>query len=68
MIKWLEFFKDHLTRVIEEQNIPLSYLIHKHDVAAVIIPPLVADKAYSTEHGSVEDELVARATHHETLY
>ena len=68
IIKWLELFKDHLTRVIGEQNIPLSYLIRKNDLAAVIVPPLAADKAYSTEHGSVEEELVARATHTDTLY
>ena len=68
IIKWLEFFKDHLTWVIGERNIPLSYLIRKNDVAAVIVPPLAAGKAYSTEHGSVEEELVARATHHDTLY
>ena len=68
MIKWLEVFKYHLTRVIGERKIPLSYLIHKNDVAEVIVPPLAADKAYSKEHGSVEDELVARATHHDTLY
>ena len=68
IIKWLEVFKYHLTRVIGEQNIPLSYLIHKNVVAAVIVPPLPADKAYSTEHGLVEDEFVARETHHDTLY
>ena len=27
IIKWLEVFKDHLTRVIGERNNPLSYLI-----------------------------------------
>ena len=68
VIKWLEVFKDHLTRIIGERNIPLSYLIHENDVVALIVPPLAADKAYSTEHGSVEEELVERATHHDTLY
>ena len=63
MIKWLEFFKDHLTRVIEEQNIPLSYLIHKNYVAAVTVPPLPADKAYSTEHGLVEEEQLLQLHH-----
>ena len=46
----------------------MAYLIHENDVTAVIVPPLAADKAYSTEHGLVEDELVARATHHDTLH
>ena len=68
IIKWLEFFKDHFTQVIGERNIPLSYLIRENDVAAVIVPPLAANKSYSTEHGSVEEELVARATYHDTLY
>ena len=47
-IKGLEVFKDHLTQVIGEQNIPLSYLICENDVAAIIVPPLAADKAYLT--------------------
>ena len=68
IIKWLEVFKYHLTQFIGEQNIPLSYLIRENDVAALIVPPLAADKAYSIEHGSVEEELVARATHNDTLY
>ena len=46
----------------------MSYLIRENAVAAVIVPPLAADKAYSTEHGLVEEELVVRATHHDTLY
>ena len=37
-------------------------------MTAVIVPPLPADKAYSTEHGLVEEEHVARETHHDTLY
>ena len=45
IIKWLEFFKDHLTRVIGERNIPLSYLIRENYVAAVIVPPLAANKS-----------------------
>ena len=45
IIKWLEVIKYHLTGVIGEQNIPLSCLIRKNDAAAVIVPPLAADKA-----------------------
>ena len=54
IIKWIEVFKDHLTHVIGERKIPLSYLIRENDVAAVIVPHLAANKAYSTEHGLVE--------------
>ena len=68
IIKWIEVFKDRLTRVIGERNIPLSYLIRENDIAAVIVPPLAADKAYSIEHGSVEEELVTIKTHTDTLY
>ena len=68
IIKWIEVFKDHLTRVVGERNIPLLYLIREKDVAALIVPPLAADKAYSIDHGSIEEELVARATHNDTLY
>ena len=55
IIKWLKGFKDHHTRVIGERIIPFSYLICENDVAGVIVPPLAADKAYSTEHGLVEE-------------
>ena len=68
IIEWLELFKDHLTQVIGEQNNPLSYLIRENDVAAVTVPPLAADKAYSIELCSVKEELMARATHTDTLY
>ena len=68
IIKWLEFFKDHLTRVIGEQNISLSYLIRENDVSAVNVPPLASKKSDSTEHGSVKEEFVERETHHDTLY
>ena len=67
IIKWIEVFKYPLTHVIVERNIPLSYLIRENDVSAVIVPPLAANKSYSTEHGSVEEELVAREKHHDTL-
>ena len=31
-------------------------------------PPLAVNQPHSTEHGSVEDELVARAAHTHALY
>ena len=47
---------------------PLSYVIRKDDFVLAIAPPLAAIVGYglypySTEYGSVEGELVARASH-----
>jgi hypothetical protein len=67
IIKWTESFRDYLHRVVGVRMIPLAYVIRPE--AAV---PAIGDRAHdqpnSTEHESVEMELVQRASHGHVLF
>ena len=71
--KWSDEFQDFLARVIGGRKIPLSYVIRElgevPDVAPSLAPyPGGGVYSYSTEHGSVEDELIARGSHAHPLF
>ena len=66
--KWVESFKIHLRAIIGVQGVPLAYVIREIDMVAVIPPPLAIDQPHSEEHGTVEDELIARTSHSHPLY
>ena len=68
VIKWMEAFEDYLSHVIGICMIPLSYVIHPNDEVPVAVPPLEAGQPHSLEHGLVENELIARASHAHALY
>ena len=67
VIKWSEAFRDYLHRVIGGQMAPLAYII-RDEAAVPTIGTIAADKPHSEEHGSIEDELIARASHDHPLY
>ena len=48
--------------------IPLAYVIQIDSQVPGNTPPLAANQPHSTEHGSVEGELVARAAYTHALY
>ena len=60
VIKWTEAFTDYLSRAIGVRMIPLAYVIRPEADVPVAAPALAAGEPYSLEHGSVEQELVAR--------
>jgi hypothetical protein len=67
VVKWSEAFNDWLFRVIGARHIPLAYCTRETaDVPAE--PPLATNQPFSAEHGSVEAELIARASHHHPLF
>ena len=66
--KWTEAFMDFLHRVVGARAIPLSYVIRPDEVVPVACPALARDQPFSTEHGSVEEELIARASHGHALF
>ena len=66
--KWTESFADFLHRVIGTRTIPLSYIIRPEVDVPPAAPALAAGQPYSTIHGSVEAELIARASHTHALY
>ncbi len=67
IIKWTEAFRDYLHRRIGARTIPLAYVI-RNDPNVPAIGAIAAGKPHSEEHGSIEDELIARATHTHALY
>ena len=68
VIKWTEAFRDFLNRVVGVRTIPLCYVIRPDVEVPVAVPALATNQPHSTEHASVEGELVARATHTHALY
>ena len=68
VLKWSEAFDDYLSRAIGARTIPLSYVTRETVAVPAVAPNLVAHRPYATEFGSIEAELVARATHDHPLY
>ena len=67
-IKWTEAFQDFLNRDIGDRMFPLAYEIRIDSQVPDNVPPLAVNQPHSTEHGSVEGELVARAALTYALY
>ena len=59
IMKWTEAFLDHLDRKVGKRHIPLSYVICELEDPPVALPPLAPNLPHSTEHGSVEGDLIA---------
>ena len=68
IIKWTEAFQDFLNRVIVARMIPLAYVIQIDPQVPGPAPTLAPNQPHSTEHGSVEGELIARASHTHALF
>ena len=68
IIKWTEAFQDFLNRVIGARMIPLAYVIQIDPKVRGPAPTLAPNQPHSTEHGSVEGELIARASHTYALF
>jgi hypothetical protein len=68
IIKWTEAFTDFLHRKIGVRMVPLAYVVREVVVPLQPPPPLATNLPYSDQHGSVEGELTARASHGHPLY
>jgi hypothetical protein len=68
VVKWTEAFNDFLNRVIGSRYIPLAYVVRSDPVVPNQAPPLMNNQPFSTVHGSVEAELIARASHDHALF
>ena len=68
IIKWTEAVQDFLNRVIGARMIPLAYVIRIDPQVPGPAPTLAPNQPHSTEHGSVEGELIARASHTHALF
>ncbi len=68
VLKWTEAFTDFLHRVVGPRTIPLAYVIRETVDVDPTCPPLDNGKPHSLEHGSIEADLVARASHDHALF
>lgn len=68
VIKWTEAFTDYLHRAIGVRHIPLAYVVRENAEVAAAAPTLIANMPHSTEHGSIEIELISRAAHTHPLF
>ena len=68
IMKWTEAFSDFSRRVIGTRTIPLSYVIRDTVAVTDDAPPLMPNQPYAAEFESVEEEMIARATHTHPLY
>jgi hypothetical protein len=67
IIKWTEAFRDYLHRLIGVRTIPLAYVI-RPEATVPTIGGQANGTPHSTEHGAVETELIARASHAHALF
>ena len=77
-MKWTEVFSDVTRRVIGTRTIPLSYVIREIVDVPSAAPALsrlsgstatsLRQEPFSDDFGSVEEELIGRATHSHPLY
>ena len=66
--RWSEAFSDFLHRVIGVRNAPLAYVIRATATVNQTAPTLANGQPHSTEHGSVESEMIARLSHTHALF
>jgi hypothetical protein len=68
VIKWSEAFYDHLNRKIGVRKIPLAYVTRPVVAVSMTCPARALNMPHTATHGSVEADLVARASHNHPLY
>ena len=68
IFKWTEAFQDHLHRVIGVRMIQLAYATRKDEDVPAVESPLQAGQPHSEVHGSIEGEMIARASHAHAMF
>lgn len=68
IIKWSEAFMDYLSRKVGLRCIPLSYVVRETEAVPAIAPVLALDLPHSEQFGSVEEDLIQRASHTHPLF
>lgn len=70
IIKWTEAFDDFLARTIGIRHIPLSYVTRAVSDPTVTepLPDILDGHPHTEKYGSIEGDLVARATHDHPLF
>lgn len=68
VVRWAEAFEDHLNQKLGVCLMPLKHATREDAAPLAAAPTLATDMPHSNEHGSVERELVMRATHDHPLF
>jgi hypothetical protein len=68
IMEWSQAFCDILHRCIGVRIVPIVYVISVDAAVLVVVPTLMAGQPHSTEAGSVEMELMNRASHNHPLF
>ena len=63
LTNWSASFSDHLHQVYGVRKTPLAYVIRENVDVTLPAPRLATNQPHSTEHGSIEDEMIARLSH-----
>ena len=66
--KWFEAYETYVDEYIGQADCPLGWIYRESVAVAAVVPPLERDQPYSTEHGSVAEELVHRMSHDHALF
>ena len=66
--EYIEGIDVYLGGIIGAINCPMSLVTRENMLATVADPPMAHNHLYSTEHGSVSEQMVQRYSHEHTLY
>ena len=61
-------FRNHLNRYLGVRKIPIAYVTRPDVGVSGVVPPQEVGQTYSTEHGSLEGDLIFCASHTHRLY
>ena len=69
VVKWTEVFLDLLSRLVGTRNIPLIYIVRTEVEIDNNMPlHLPEGQCYTSESGSIEQELITRASHNHPIF
>ena len=66
--RWLESYANYVDQRIGVRMCPLSYVIRENEAVPATAPALKQNCPFSTEHGSLKNEIVARYSHTHALF
>jgi len=68
IIRWTDAFRDHLHQCVGVRHIPLGYVTQTDNAVAMMCSVFAYDQPYSSEHTSIEGDLIARSSHAHGLF
>ena len=68
VVKWASSMQDFWGTVIGFRKSPLTYIVREIAKVTMLPPPLVPNRPYSEEHGSVEWEMIAQLSYEHPVF